>query len=178
MKPHLLFAALGTLLLVPHATPGIGGPTWLHSDGHSAPDSTLLPDGFWTASQWIRLGDYEISGFILQTVDYQASGKPRPRSVVRAWIEVGRVDVQNTPRVRCPRPLIRVDTLALRCPGTAIGEVRLEGRFVVAEAGSPDSTHRVAGPPGPLNITALVQVVRGGRLVYTATHEFTQTDGD
>jgi hypothetical protein len=179
MKTHVLFSALALYLLAPSAR-GVRSPVQPDLQGPSAPDSAFDPDGPWAANQWIRLGDYEISGFVLRTIDYDpATGRSSPRSDTLAWVEVGRVDVQDSPLARCPHALVRPDTLALRCPRTSIGEVRVEGKFVGrVPAGLPDSAHAPDQPPGSLILRARVQVVRRGRVVYAAVHEFTQTEGD
>jgi hypothetical protein len=141
-------------------------------------DSTFDPDGPWEAVQWIRLGDLEISGFVLVTHDCPGLGACTPRSEPRAWVNAGRVDAANVTPADCPHALVRPDTLALRCPRTPLGDVRLDGTFVDStHSGLPDSLFRNR-MPGAMIARVRVQVVRSGQVVYSAVHEFIQAEGD
>jgi hypothetical protein len=141
-------------------------------------DSTFNPDGSWEAVQWIRLGDLEISAFVLVTHDCSGPGACTPRSEPLAWLNAGRVDAAKVTPANCPHPTVRPDTLALHCPRTPVGDVRLNGNFFDrVHSGLPDSLFRNQ-TPGAIIARVRVQVVRSGQVVYSAVHEFIQAEGD
>ena len=175
-------ALLGLGGLFATGAPTVLGSPSVHANVRSASDSTFNPDGPWAAVQWIRLGDFEIGGFTLNTLAYDAStGRYSPRAVPQAFLDVGRVDVARTPAARCRRPLVRPDSVALDCPNTGVGRVRIDGVFLDSlRAGLPDTVYVIHSDrePGSLVVRALVRVDRSGRTVYSAVHEFVQTQGD
>jgi hypothetical protein len=102
MKAHYVASVVALQGLLPaghYSGPGELRSAPLRPPSYLERDSTFNPDGSWEAVQWIRLGDLEISAFVLVTHDCSGPGACTPRSEPLAWLNAGK---SRLPTVRTP----------------------------------------------------------------------------
>ena len=162
-------------------TPGRGagdtaGPGYVYRDSADVFD----PDGFYSPVDTIRLGGYLLKPLELHTVDYYYEGNvhhDRPRVLVPPRAELGLTipGREGLASSACLNPMISPDTVSLRCTGTPVGDVTIEGHFLVQARTFWDSPYNDDATPV---LRALVVVSRDGREIHHAVHTFTFTSGD
>ncbi len=138
------------------------------------------PDGYYAPMDTIRLGGYLLQPLELHTVDYYYEGKvhhDRPRVLVPPRADFGlsapaQEGITSNP---CRDVRITPDTLSLRCPGTRVGDIAVEGRFLVRAQLFFDAPFNDDAAPV---LSARVVVTRDGREVHNAVHAFRYTSGE
>ncbi len=152
------------------------GPGWVYRDSADVFD----PDGFYAPADTLRLGAYLVGPLELHTVDYYYEGKvhhDQPRVLVPPRVDFGLTTpgTEGIASSLCRNVRITPDTLSLSCPGTKVGDVSVEGRFLVKAQLFFDAPFNDDATPV---LSARVVVTRDGREIHNAVHAFRYTSGD
>ncbi len=125
--------------------------------GAPVPDTNLVVDAavFEPAGSFgldtsaaIEYKGFEVAAFDLSQHD----------STWFADVQVRRSGVFEVQTYRCPTPMVTRDTLALHCPATPLGPIRIEGRFT--DRGLTD-------PRSPLAVVATLFVLSGSTVAWS-----------
>ncbi len=152
------------------------GPGYVYRDSADVFD----PDGYYSPVDTLRLGGYLLEPLELHSVDYYYEGQvhhDRPRVLVPPQADFGltKPGDEGIASNRCRDVRISRDSVSLSCPGTAVGDVTLAGRFLVKAQTFFASPYDDDATPV---LSARVTVRRDGRVVHDAVHAFKYTSGD
>lgn len=137
------------------------------------------PDGYYSTD--LTIDGQRISWFQLHTVDFyydHQAHDDRPRLVQPPKVNV-EISNQSDPKgssYPCSAPIITSDSLAVRCVGTPVGDVSVDGHFL-------DKAGKYANNPAydekeSLLLIARVVVTKDGKIAHDAVHRFMYTVGD
>jgi hypothetical protein len=173
----LLFVALGVLACRSRTAASDQGatPTAKAQSPSVAPDTVGLFDatGYYAPEDSLTLGGVGLSAIGLQNVDYSydsaTHAHTRPKvldhpSAILVFDSAGTGPMRPVP---CASALVSADTLSLNCPGTVIGDIRIEGHFTTRDM----TINEVA-------LIARVTIRLKGEVRHDKEHRFTWFNGD
>ena len=139
------------------------------------------PDGYYIPTEPLKIDGQLISSLQLHTVDFFYGGQlhyERPKIVQPPEVVISISDLNgaNSSNHQCVAGVIAPDSLSVRCLGTSVGDVTIDGHFLDK---SGWYWNRIAFENTPTELlVARVVVTRGGRVTRDAVRRFTYTTGD
>jgi hypothetical protein len=137
------------------------------------------PDGYYSTD--LTIDGQRVGWFQVHTVDFyydHQSHDDRPRLVLppKVNVEISNHSDTKGSSYPCSAPIINSDSLAIRCVGTPVGDVSVDGHFL-DRAGKYEN-NPAYDEKESLLLIARVVVTKDGKIAHDAVHRFMYTVGD
>lgn len=159
-----------------------GVAAWLaRPEVSSATGRPFDASGYYSPQPRIVVGKYEITTVALHNIDYWCGGgcgynNPRPVTDPQTLsLRLSADTSQGVPAALCGEWTIRADTLHLACESPDLGTITIDGAFL--DKGGDFGNVFSNGQHPKFVLSATVTVSQGGRVVYTARHQFSYFHG-
>jgi hypothetical protein len=142
------------------------------------------PDGYYTLIKDLRTGltkdpitidGRELGILELNIIEIDSADRKRLLQPPTAFLDVTMPNGDDAGRYPCAVAVVTPDSLSVRCPSTLVGEVSINGHFLVK---SGDYSEKFGGQPATDLLVARVVISKGGKIAHDAVHRFIYFIGD